>query len=166
MQEARKLQKEMRLKAKTESEDTNKGSALWRRAAVYAAILVLVFLLGFVPARLSERETVRQRNAAQAHLRLSQLQNRLATAAISARRGEYEPARLATSDFFTDLRAEIDRPQSAFSDGQREAVRPILDERDRLIALLARNDGAAIERLADLYVNYTRAINPSALARR
>ena len=159
MQEARNLQKELSLKTGTKSEEANK-SPFWRRLMIYAAILVSVFLLGFLPARLSERETLRQRDAAQANLRLSQLQNRLATAAISARRGEYEPARLATSDFFTDLRAEFDRPQSAFSAAQREALQPVLNERDGLITLLARNDGAAVERLADLYINYAQAVNP------
>jgi hypothetical protein len=161
MQEAGNLRKEL----KTKLEDKS-GSPFWRRLAVYGAFLILVFLLGFVPSRLSERETLRQRDAAQANLRLSQLQNRLATAAISARRGEYEPARLAASDFFTDLRAEFDRPQSGFSAAQREALRPILDERDQLITLLARNDGQAVERLADLYINYARAVNPSPPANR
>jgi hypothetical protein len=36
-------------------------------------------------------------------LRISTLQNTLASAAIDARRGEYEPARQAASDFFTHL---------------------------------------------------------------
>jgi len=160
MQQARDLQKELSLKTKTKSGDKISASP-WLRPVIYGAFVILVFLLGFVPARLSERESLRQRDAAQANLRLSQLQNRLATAAISARRGEYEPARLATSDFFTDLRAEFDRPQSAFNGGQREALQPILDERDQLITLLARNDASAVERLADLYVNYARAVNPS-----
>lgn len=164
MQEVGNLQKDLRLKTETESEDASERSPV-RRLLVYGAVLIIVFLLGLVPARMSEREIVRQRDAAQSNLRLSQLQNRLATATISARRGEYEPARVATSDFFTDLRAEFDRPQSAFSAAQREAVRPILDERDSLITLLARNDGAAIERLADLYINYARAINPSPLTK-
>lgn len=165
MQEARNLQKELSLKPEAESKARSVRSP-WLRPVIYGAILLAVFLIGLVPARLSEREAARQRDAAQANLRISQLQNRLATAAISARRGEYEPARLAASDFFTDLRAEFDRPQSAFSSDRRQAMQPILNERDELITLLARNDGSAVERLVDLYLNYTRAVTPQPLARR
>lgn len=35
---------------------------------------------------------------------------------------------------------------------QREAVRPLLNGRDELIALLARRDPAAADRLVDLHV--------------
>lgn len=137
-----------------------KRTSYSRRIAVTVALLIFAFLLGSVPARLSEREAARQRDAAQLNLRISRLQNRLATAAINARRGEYEPARIAASDFFTDLRAEIARRESAFSTAQREAVKPILDERDELITMLARADGAAVERFMDLYLKYTQAISP------
>ena len=94
---------------------------------------------------------------------MSQLQNRLATAAINAKRGEYEPARIAASDFYTDLRAEVDRAaDGALNDSQRQRVAPMLTERDELITLLARGDPAAADRLAGLYLAYTQAINPSA----
>lgn len=160
MQEARNLGKEINLEAGADSD--KKELSLWQRIVIYGALLIFVFLLGLIPARMSEREAARQRDAAQENLRVSQLQNRLATAAINARRGEYEPARLAASNFFTDLRAEIDRRESAFSIKQREAVQPILDERDELITLLARYDQAAAERLMDLYLDYLQAVNPSA----
>lgn len=160
MQEARDLRKEMSLEVAADSK--KRKSSFWQLVVVFGASLIFVFLLGLIPAWLSERETARQRDAAQANLRLSQLQNRLATAAINARRGEYEPARVAASDFFTDLRAEIDRHESAFSIRQREAVQPVLDDRDELITLLARYDQAAAERLMDLYLNYVQAVNPAA----
>jgi hypothetical protein len=159
MQETRDFRKGINLEAATDSD--KKESSLPKRIALWGILLGFVFMLGFVPAWLSARETLRQRDAAQANLRLSQLQNRLATAAITARRGEYEPARSAASDFFTDLRAEIDRQESGFNLRQREVVKPILTERDEVITLLARSDDAAVERLTDLYLNYVHAINPS-----
>jgi hypothetical protein len=161
MQEARNLRKGINLEVATDS-DIKSESSILKRAALWGTILVLMFLLGFIPAWWSARETTRQRDAAQANLRLSQLQNRLATAALSARRGEYEPARLATSDFFTDLRAEIDRPESGFNARQREAVQPILNERDEVITLLARYDRSAAERLTDMYLKYVQTMNLSA----
>ena len=82
-----------------ETAKTNEGNPLWKRIAVFAAALLIAFLLGLIPMWLSKKEAVRQRDAAQANLRLSQLQNRLGTAAINARHGEYEPARAAASNF-------------------------------------------------------------------
>jgi len=158
MQEARDFRKAIGLEAVTDSDKP----ALLKRIALWGGLLFFIFTLGFVPPWLSGRETLRQRDAAQANLRRSQLQNRLATASINARRGEYESARGAASDFFTDLRAEVDRQESGFNWRQREAVKPILTERDEVITLLARSDPAAGERLTDLYINYVQAINPSA----
>jgi hypothetical protein len=78
----------------------------------------------------------------------------LAAAAIQARRGDYEPAREAASTFYTNLRAELDRRPSGFTESQREMMRSLLAQRDQLITLLARADAAVAERLADAYVSY------------
>ncbi len=161
MQEAKNSKRENILEVAT---DENNKNSFWKRIAFFGGLLIFVFLLGLIPVWLSERETARQRDAAQANLRLSQLQNRLATAAINARIGEYEPARVAASDFFTDLRAEVDREESAFTVQQREAVKPILNERDDMITLLARHDQAAVGRFMDLYLSYTQAISPPTMA--
>lgn len=159
MQEVRNIGKKMNWEAAARSE--SQESSLLKRVALWVTLLFLGFLLGFVPVWLSAREGARQRDAAQANLRVSQLQNRLATAAMHARRGDYEAARLATSDFFTDLRAELNRQESGFTTKQREAMQPILGNRDEVITLLARSDGTATERLADLYLTYIAAVNPS-----
>jgi hypothetical protein len=106
------------------------------------------------------RENARQRDSAQHQLQLSQLQNTLSTAVIDARRGEYELARQTTSDFFTDLRRQIDAPLDSkiLSESQRNSLLPLLKERDDLITLLARSDPAAADRLTNLYVNYRNAM--------
>ena len=160
MQEARNLGKEIDWEAAARA--GNRETSLLKRIGLGGALLFLGFLLGFIPIWLSAREGTRQRDAAQANLRVSQLQNRLATAAMYCRRADYEAARVATSDFFTDLRAEIDRQESRFNPRQRQAVQPVLDERDEVITLLARSDGAAAERLTDLYLWYIEAVNPAA----
>lgn len=161
MQETRNLRKGMDLEAAIVSDGAADGgvSSLLKRAGLWGALLLFMFLLGFVPVWLSSRETARQRDAAQANLRLSQLQNRLATAAMNARRGNYEPARIAASDFFTDLRAEADHQESGFNARQQAAVKSILAERDEAITLLARSDPAAAERLTDMYLGYVQAMS-------
>jgi DNA-binding FadR family transcriptional regulator len=76
---------------------------------------------------------------------------------------DYEPARDATSTFYTNLRTELDR-QPRFSASQREMLQPLLAQRDQMIALLARSDPAAAERLADAYLSYRRAMGTPAPA--
>jgi hypothetical protein len=142
----------------------NSGNSIWqnkrvRRVILYAAVLLVVFLAGLVPMWLKSRTYARDRDAAQASLRISNLQNTLANAAIDARRGEYEPARQAASDFFTNLQVETDRGRdSVFNEAQRDVLRPMFEKRDDAITLLARNDPASADLLVDLYTKYRQVI--------
>ena len=141
---------------------SSSGNSVWqnrvRRLILYAAVLLVVFLVGFVPMWLKSRTYARERDAAQASLQVSRLQNSLANAAIDSRRGDYEPARQAASDFFTNLGTELARGRdSAFSEDQRNALRSMFDTRDDTITLLARSDPASSDRLVDLYTKYRQA---------
>lgn len=147
---------------KTETGAAGVKSETLKRVGIVGAIALVAFLLGFVPMWLSARNYENERDTVQKTLRPSVLQNNLATAAINARRGEFEQARQQTSDFYTDLRAEVDREESAFSLRQREAVQPILAQRDETITLLARNDAAAVDRLTDLYFAFVQMKNSPA----
>jgi hypothetical protein len=124
---------------------------------VYATVVFAAFVLGFVPMWLVARTRANERDVVQQALRLTQLENGLAAAAIQARRGDYEPARAAASTFYTNLRAEFDRSPSGFTVPQREMMQSLLAQRDQLITLLARADPAVAERLADAYVSYRQA---------
>ena len=146
-----------------EPRGSSSGNSIWqnriRRLILYAALLLVVFLAGLVPMWLKSRAHARERDAAQASLTISNLQNSLANAALDARRGEYEPARQAASDFFTNLGAEVARGRdSVFPEGQRNALRSMFDTRDDTITLLARSDPASADRLVDLYTKYRQAI--------
>ena len=133
----------------------------WRRLAIYALILVVVFLLGFVPMWLSARNRAKERDDAKRELRLSQIENDLGAAVITARRGDYEPARQAISRAFTSLQAQCGSSTgpSDMTSAQCETLRPALNQRDELITLLARSDPASADRLTDLYVSYKKAMS-------
>lgn len=128
-----------------------------KRLGVNATVVFAALLIGFVPMWLVARTRANERDAVQQALRLTQLENTLAGAAVQARRGEYEPAREAASAFYTNLRAELERSPSGFSISQREMLQPLLAQRDQLITLLARADPAVAERLANAYVSYRQA---------
>jgi hypothetical protein len=132
----------------------------WKRVALYATLSLGFFLLGFVPMWFKATQAIEQRDAAQRGVRLAQLQNTLAAAVIDVQRGHYEPARQLASDFYTNLRRQIDGDnRSLFTPAQREGLRSLLTERDELITLLARSDPAAPDRLVNVYSTYNKLAN-------
>lgn len=130
-----------------------------RRAGLYAAVLLGVFLLGFIPMWVKARGCASSLAQAEQRLSLARMQNSLSSAVIDARRGDYEPARQAASQFFTSLRAETDAEVSSFTPAQKVSVQPLFTQRDEIITLLARNDPAAADRLSDLYTSYRQLTN-------
>lgn len=144
--------------AETEAR-TDTGGPSRRRVIIYAVVLLAVFLLGMVPMWLVARGRASERDTAQRDLRLCRLENNLLAAAVDSRRGEYERARLAASNFFTSLRQEVDLASpSDFTSAQKDGLRPLLNQRDDLITLLARSDPAAADRLAELYVSFRKGM--------
>ena len=138
---------------------SRKSTPLMRRFIIYAGVLLVVFLLGFVPVWLQSRATSAKLADAERRLTLMGMQADLASAAIDARRGDYEPARQSASRFFTSLRAEIDKGETSYlTQAQRAGAQPSLDGRDEIITLLARSDPASADRLSDLYVAYRKAL--------
>jgi hypothetical protein len=139
--------------------ETVKSTPVARRFIIYGAVLLVVFLLGFVPMWLKARQCAGSLAEADRRLFLVRVEHDLATAAIDARRGEYEPARQAASQFFTSVRAEIDEGDASdLTQAQRQGVTPLLASRDELITLLARGDPASADRLSELYVKYRAAM--------
>ncbi len=132
-------------------------AARLQRLGRYAAVILAAVLAGFLPTWLTARTRANERDAAQQALRLARAENTLASAAIHARRGDYEEARADVSTFYTALQAELDRPRPVFSAPERDFVQSLLGERDQMVTLLARADPAAAERLADAYLAYRQA---------
>ncbi len=129
------------------------------RWGIYALILLVVFLLGLVPMWLQKRDVAQELAATQKKLSRSEIEGLLTTAIVESKRGEYEPARQETSDFFTRLRSEVDKnDESAFAESERGKLKPIFDNRDSTITMLAQRDQAAVERLTDIYVVYRQAV--------
>lgn len=141
------------------SEKISGFAVQWRRVALYVTLSLGFFLLGFVPMWLRADKAVEQRDVAQREVRLSQLQNHLAAAMINVQRGEFEPARQTTSEFYTNLRYQVDGGGSVFTAAQREKLKPLLAERDDIITLLARSDPTAADRLFSIYSTYRKLNN-------
>ena len=137
-----------------------KSTSAMQRYAIYAGVLLIVFLLGLIPMWLKSRTVASNLAEAERQLVLCKVQNDLASAVIDARRGDYEPARQAVSRFFTSLRADMDKGNSSsYTEAQRNSLQPLFAGRDELITLLARNDPASADRLSDLFVAYRKIVN-------
>lgn len=137
-----------------------RSSNLLQRIGTYAALMLVAFLIGFVPMWLKARESGNNLAATERTLGLAQMQNNLASAVIDARRGEYEPARQAASQFYTSLQADIDKGDAAgLNPAQRTTAQGLFAGRDEVITLLARSDPASADRLADVYVAYRKIMN-------
>lgn len=129
----------------------------WKRVALYLTLSIGFFLLGFTPMWFKTSQAIEQRDAAQNGVRLAHLRNTLGAALIDAERGQYEPARQLTSDFYTNLRVQLDNENGfVFTISQRAKLRPLLSERDEIITLLSRRDPAAADRLFALYSTYNK----------
>ncbi|MEP7211595.1 MAG: hypothetical protein ABI791_00870 [Acidobacteriota bacterium] len=140
----------------TQSQGRPNGTA--RRWGIGLALIVAAFLVGFVPMWLSSRTLTTELQGARRELRRSQLQKTLGSAVVDARRGEYEAARQASSQFFTEINSEMDNTTgSVLADQEKAQITPALGTRDDIITLLSRSDPASTERLSDLYVQYRGA---------
>lgn len=137
-----------------------RSNDLMRRIGIYAALLLIAFLAGFVPMWLKARESGNNLAAIERTLALAQMQNNLASAVIDARRGDYEPARQSASQFYTSLRADLDKgAASGFNEAQRAAAQTLFAGRDEIITFLARGDPASADRLSDVYAAYRKLTN-------
>ncbi len=133
-----------------------KGS---RRILIYLILLLAAYLGGLIPEWWKLREQTQLREKAERALTVTRIERDLGSAAIDARRGEYEAARQDASAFFTAARFEIDQgDKSALTSDQRKNLAPLLDSRDQLITLIARSDPASAERLSDLYMAVRKAL--------
>ena len=126
--------------------------------AIWAIVLLVVFLLGFVPMWMQYRSAVQTNEEIQKQLRKAEVKNLLTTAIVEARNGEYEAGRQNASEFFTNLDAEIKRgDEGNLTAAEREKLKPIFTNRDNIITMLAQRDPASAERLMDIYAIYKQA---------
>lgn len=127
---------------------------------IRSGILLLAFLLGFVPMWISNRQLSDDLATRDKELHRSRIVNSLTAATAYARRGEYETARQNASSFFTDVRSEMDKGGGGIlSEQERIGLSRIMAERDEIITLLSRNDPAAAERLSNAFVEYATVVS-------
>lgn len=151
----------------TEYSETPRRHSRLKVYSIFTIIIVAAFLLGLVPMWLKVRNVNKELAASQTQIRKQEVAGSLTTSIVEARRGEYEAARQATSDFFTRLRAEEELGDAGFlSADQRSKAKPVFEDRDNIITMLAQRDPASLDRLTNVYIAYRQlvpAAPPSAI---
>lgn len=145
--------------AETEMKEQNPVRDKLIKWGIFAIVLIVAFLIGFIPMWMKANDYAAQTEVTQKALTRSEISNLIAKAIVDARRGEYESARQTTSDFYTKLNSEIEKGEnSAYPSAQNEKLKQVFADRDAIITLLAQRDPASVERLTDVYLIYRQAI--------
>lgn len=140
-------------------EDEGKMKSLLIKLGIVAALLSVAFLVGFVPMWLQAQQAASDHEVTKKLLRTAELRGLLTSSIVDAGQGEYEPARQEISDFFSSLRAEVNKGEdSALTVEQREKLKPIFDKRDSTVTMLAQRDQTSTQRLMEIYKSYRQAV--------
>jgi hypothetical protein len=138
---------------------TGARASKMKKLGLFAGLLLLAAMLGFIPMWLQERAVSAELATTQKQLSRAEIKNLLTTAIVESRRGEYETARQSTSDFYTRLRAEIDKADGGtYTADERGKLNAVFNDRDTMITLLAQRDPAASEKLTQMYVTYQTSV--------
>ena len=128
-----------------------------RMKRLYLIAIGVAFLVGLIPMWLLAHSRAVELDAAYKKIAAYQLSDMISMSAMYARKGEYENARKNASTFFTQLRSTFDSGDNLSSE-EREALRPVLEQRDQIITLLARSDPAAVDRLFGIEYQLRQAL--------
>jgi len=123
------------------------------KVIVVAVLLVVVFLLGFVPQYVkASRLEAELRQSREAHAG-ADLRDLIGLAYVQSNQKNFGLAAGTTGLFFNRVREVANEAQDA---NRRKALEDLLTPRDRITSELARGDAAVIGDLQDLFVK-TRA---------
>ena len=125
-----------------------------RRHLLTAAILLLVFLGGFVPTSISASRARRAQAISETELQQTRLHVQLGMVAFQASRNNFGDAQTSSTEFFEGVRTLAGRTPQPHLRNQLEAA---LAHRDDITASLSQADATVKEKLSKLYVDFLKA---------
>jgi hypothetical protein len=131
---------------------------LLKKLAVAAGVLIIAFLLGYVPSSISSRSTQRQNAELERQLRVTDLGNQLAMASYEANRNNYASATEFSTRFFNGLPEIITESKDQ---PLRQKLQAMLLHRDEITSNPAQVDQTVKEKLAQMYAEYFQATQPN-----
>ncbi len=130
------------------------GWPLPQKIAVGAAVVIVAFLVGYVPSCIGERGAQQQKAELEHKLRLADLRDKIGIASYEVNRDNYANARQFTGEFFDGL-------EKLIGDTRNEPVKQKLQQlsarRDEITTNLAQADPAVKAKLAEIYAEFFQA---------
>lgn len=133
---------------------------LLKKLAIAAGILIIAFMLGYVPSVISSRTTLQQNVELEHKLKVAELDGQLAMASYETGRNNYANAAQFLSKFFDGLREIINETKDH---ALKQKLQVMLASRDDITANIAQADPSVKEKLAQMYVEYFQATQASNL---
>jgi hypothetical protein len=148
------------MKMREEGKRSGINANLLKKLALITVIVILAFLLGYVPSRISSRATEQQKIELEHKLKTAELGGQLAMASYEAGRNNYANAAQFSSQFFDGLREIIGETGDQ---ALKQKLQGMLERRDEINANLAQADPSVKEKLAQMVADYFQA-TPSSKA--
>ncbi|HEX5736054.1 MAG TPA: hypothetical protein VF131_24720 [Blastocatellia bacterium] len=133
---------------------TTTGWPLPQKIAAGAAVVIVAFLLGYVPSCVGERGTEQEKAKLEHKLRLADLRDKVGMASYEVNRNNYANAAQFSGEFFDGLLSLIgDTRDEPF----RQKLQQISARRDEITTNLAQADPVVKEKLAQMYAAFFQA---------
>jgi hypothetical protein len=125
-----------------------------KKVGIGAGVLVMVFLLGYVPSCVDAR-SVREENARLSQkLKLAELRGQLGMMSYEANRNNYANSAQLSTDFFNGLREAV---SSINDEAMKKKLEALLTRRDEITVNLAEPNPAVKDKLAQMYAEFYQA---------
>lgn len=129
-----------------------------RKVLLVALVLVGAYLIGFVPERVKAQRALKENSRLELELDLARLQGKLGMIGYEANRNNFADAAAHSTGFFDAMRKVLTNPLLA-EDAKRKAdLDAVAARRDEITAELARADPAVKDKIAEMYVQLSRAV--------
>ena len=126
------------------------GWPMPQKIAVVAGVVILAFLLGYVPSCGSAR----QKAELERQVRLADLRDNIGMASYEVNRNNYATATEFAGIFFDNLQKMIGE---ARDEAFKQKLQPLLARRDEITTNLAQADPVVKEKLAQMYASVFEA---------
>ena len=127
---------------------------LLKKLVIGAGVLIIAFLLGYVPSSISSRSTQQQNAELEHKLTVADLGNQLAMASYEANRNNYANATEFSKRFFNGLPEIITESKDQ---ALRQKLQAMLLQKDEITSNPAQVDQTVKEKLALMYAEYFQA---------
>jgi hypothetical protein len=133
---------------------TTTGWPMPQKIAVGAGVVIVAFLLGYIPSCVSARNAEQQKALLEYRVRLADLRDKIGMASYEVNRNNYANATEFSGLFFDGL---LKLAGEARDESFKQKLQQMLARRDEITTNLAQADPVVKEKLAQMYASFFQA---------